>query len=344
MKKIFLLLLIAPLISFGQKEYAEEARLMFAEANFAYNKGNLTDAFALYEKCIGIEPQYAEAFVNMSFIKFDSKDYNKALDYALKAHSIEKVQHSIFSALGKSYYMVGDYDSAATYLAKIEYFDDLTEVEEYFLAASNVKLNNFSAAKPLAKKLYTNRPSNSDYAALKGNVMYGYGEYEQAMELYKKALDLNPDNVYIYSNIAKACLQLNQNDKALEYINKGVEIATGEGKVTFLILKGNYFHSIGELDNAEKAYDEAYKIDNSNTNILVNQAGILIDKEDYQSALEKCNMAIEKNSELMEAYFNRGIANEMLRNIEDACSDWEEAFILGSEKAEKFLNSSTCNE
>ena len=46
----------------------------------------------------------------------------------------------------------------------------------------------------------------------------------------------------------------------------------------------------------------------------------------------------------MEAFYNRGIANEMLRNVEAACADWEEAFILGSEKAEKFLNSPTCNE
>ena len=49
-------------------------------------------------------------------------------------------------------------------------------------------------------------------------------------------------------------------------------------------------------------------------------------------------------AEMMEAYFNRGIANEMLRNVEDACSDWEQAFILGSEKAEEYLNSPTCNE
>jgi hypothetical protein len=34
----------------------------------------------------------------------------------------------------------------------------------------------------------------------------------------------------------------------------------------------------------------------------------------------------------------------MLRNVQDACSDWEQAFILGSEIAEEYLNSATCNE
>ena len=240
--------------------------------------------------------------------------------------------------------MVGEYDSAGLYLDRIKYFGARTEQESYFLAASRVNTGDYSGAKKIAQKLFSNRPDNSDYAALEGNVYYGFGEYEKAMASYEKALELDPENVYVYSNMANSYLALNKTDKALEYIDKGISVSKGKEKVSFLILKGNYFHSIEELDNAEKAYNDAFSIDNNNPNILVNQAGVLIDREDYQSALEKCNLAIERNAELMEAYFNRGIANEMLRNVEDACSDWEQAFILGSEKAEKFLNSSTCNE
>ncbi len=344
MKKIFLLLLALPFAGIAQKEYSEEAKLIFEEANGLYASGDRATAYTLYERCLAVEPEYAEAYVNMSSIKFEKKDYKKALELAQKAHSVEKVQKSIFSVLGKAYYMNSEYDSAAHYLSRIIVFDQLTEQESYFLAASRVNIGDFVGAKSFANQLSNNNPKNSDYAALEGNVYYGMGEYSTAISKYEKALKLNPDNTYIYSNIANAYLELNQADKSLEYIEKGLATSKGKDKVVFLILKGNYFHRIEELDNAEEAYNEAFGIDNSNPNILVNQAGIAIDREDYQSALEKCNMAIEKNDQLMEAYYNRGIANEMLRNVEEACADWEEAFILGSEKAEKFLNSSTCNE
>ncbi|MFD1553613.1 hypothetical protein DNU06_16185 [Putridiphycobacter roseus] len=344
MKKILLLLMLLPLTMFGQKEYSETATKLFEEGNVAYRAGQHDVALGLYEQCLAAEPQYVEAIVNISAVKFDQKNYVKSLDFARKAYGIEKVQYAIFSQLGKSYYMNNYFDSAVFFLERIKVFQKLSDEENYFLAAGRVKTNDFVGARKLAERLVEKAPENSDYLSLRGNVYYGLGEYEKAITDYNMALKQEPNNLYIYSNIANANLKLDRPDAALGFIDKGIQAAEGRDKVAFLILKGNYYQSVGDLDNAEKLYDEAYAIDNTNPNILVNQAGVLIDRENYQSALEKCNLAIEKNVQLMEAYYNRGIANEMLRNVEQACADWEEAFILGSEKAEKFLNSPTCNE
>lgn len=344
MKKILFLLMLLPLTIFGQKEYSESAIKLFEEGNAAYRAGQQSVAIGLYEKCLAMEPQYVEALVNISAIKFDQKAYANALTFAKKAYAIEKVQYSVFSQLGKAYYMNNYFDSAVFFLERIKVFQKLTQEENYFLAAARVKTNDFVGARKLAEGLVEKEPSNSNYLALRGNVYFGLGEYEKSIADYNLALKKDPKNLYIYSNIANANLKLDKPDEALGFIDKGIDAASGRNKVAFLILKGNYYQSIGDLDNAEKLYNEAYAIDNTNPNILVNQAGVLIDRENFQSALEKCNMAIQKNPLLMEAFYNRGIANEMLRNVEAACADWEEAFILGSEKAEKFLNSPTCNE
>jgi len=45
----------------------------------------------------------------------------------------------------------------------------------------------------------------------------------------------------------------------------------------------------------------------------------------------------------MEAFFNRGIAKEMLKDLDGACADWHDAFMLGSENAEKYVNSPACS-
>ena len=70
----------------------------------------------------------------------------------------------------------------------------------------------------------------------------------------------------------------------------------------------------------------------------------MIDLEKYETAIDKCDAAIVLNPNQMEAYFNRGIANEMIRDVEQACSDWQKAFVLGSQKAIQYLNGPVCNE
>jgi hypothetical protein len=55
-----------------------------------------------------------------------------------------------------------------------------------------------------------------------------------------------------------------------------------------------------------------------------------------------CDKALTLNPEYMEAFFNRGVAKEMLKDLKGACADWEDAFFLGSENAEKYINSPAC--
>lgn len=344
MKKALLFAFLFPVLTFAQKSYSEEAKQIFQQGNEAYKSGLLSEAFKFYKQTVEVESSYAEAFVNMSAIRFEEKKYKDALTYAQKAHSIEKVQYSIFSQLGKAYYMNDYYDSAAHYLERIVVFKPLTDEENYFLSASKVGMNAFVEARVSADKLYKKDPNNSDYNVLMGNVNSGLGEYKRAIENYNKALELKPESKYIYSNIANTYIKLGEADKAIDFIDKGIAATDGRDKVSFLILKGNYFKGVDDLDKAENAFNEAYEIQPNNANIIVNQAAVLIDREEYEAAIEKCDLAISMDSESKEAFYNRGIAKEMTRMVTEACEDWEEAFILGSEKAEKFLNSAACNE
>ena len=109
-------------------------------------------------------------------------------------------------------------------------------------------------------------------------------------------------------------------------------------------MQGNYYHEKGDLDNAEKSFNEAFELDQSSAVVLTNQAAVMIDKENFEGAIEKCTEAIDLDGTQTEAYFNRGIAYEMMRKTEEACSDWEEAFIMGAVKAEDYHNIPTCNE
>ena len=83
MKKLFLILLIAPMVGFGQtaKEYF----------NSGYNKAEAEDyngAINDYNKAIGLDPNYSDAYINRAISKYYTNDLNGACEDANKAKSL----------------------------------------------------------------------------------------------------------------------------------------------------------------------------------------------------------------------------------------------------------------
>lgn len=319
-------------------------RKLYEQAMEQYSLGNQTESLKLFEQCVAEDSTYSEAYLNISYITFDQKNYIKALVNAKKALKYNQFQAPIFIQTGKCFYHLEEYDSSVYFLSKGISFGANAETDYLYLAKSLSYQGEYRDATFYFGKALEINPANAVAYNERGSAYFELGEYDLAKADFEKALSLNPQSISAIANMANVSLALGDNETALTYINKGIEGATGEQKIQLLIMKGNYYKSIGDFQNAGLAYDEAFALDNQNAVILNNQASVLIELEDYQGAFEKCNQALDLQPEMMEAYFNRGIANEMLRNVEAACMDWEQAFILGSSVAEEYLNSPVCNE
>jgi Tfp pilus assembly protein PilF len=60
-----------------------------------------------------------------------------------------------------------------------------------------------------------------------------------------------------------------------------------------------------------------------------NMASVYIKKKDYKSAVDWANKAIQADAKCGAAYLNRGIAKQMLKDEDGACTDWKKASELG---------------
>jgi tetratricopeptide (TPR) repeat protein len=58
--------------------------------------------------------------------------------------------------------------------------------------------------------------------------------------------------------------------------------------------------------------------------------------EKYDEAVQDCDAAISKDPEYAYAYYNRGIAKEMLRDLDAACADWQKAASMGVDIAAEY--------
>ena len=344
MRLILTLILFCPLILTAQTKYNSESRKLFKQAEKEYKSGNVTIALGLFEECVKADPRHAEGYLNISLIQYSKKQMGDAFKNAKRAYANNKFDPSIYAQLGKCYYHAMMYDSSAVFLGKSVDMGKTDETIYIYLGKASMQNEEYQDAKDfLAKAIEINDKNPVSYN-VRGMVLFNEGEYADAELDFEKALELNSKSAGLYVNLANCELENNKPEEALAHINEGMVIADNEGKTQLFLLLGNYYHRNGELDLALENFDKAYDLDRNNAHILNNQAAVLLERDDFESAVAKCNLALEINPEMMEAYYNRGIANEMLRKVEEACSDWEQAFILGSEKAEEFLNGPTCNE
>jgi len=344
MKLVVFFFLVFPMVAFSQNNYSYDSKRVFKKAEALMVDGELDAALLLFKGVVASQPNFSEAFLNMSKIEFSNKNFKSSVNFGKKALESNRVQHSIYSQVGKSFFMLRDYDSSSYYFKLANLYGATTANDYYLLAKSENNENRFGKSLVSIEKAILIDDSKPEFYYERGNSYFGSGDFENAKLDYDKSLELNPSQAIVYSKIVDINLVNNDPDKALLNIKKGMENSSEEQKIDFLVLKGNYFKHINEFSNAEKSYNDAFSLDNQNTVVLINQAAIMIEKGDYENAVEKCSAAIELDGTQSEAYFNRGIAYEMLKMTTEACSNWEEAFIMGSVKAEEFINSPICNE
>jgi tetratricopeptide (TPR) repeat protein len=76
----------------------------------------------------------------------------------------------------------------------------------------------------------------------------------------------------------------------------------------------------------------------------LNRAAAYIKLEKWNEAIKDLDMCIKMDPENGAAFLNRGIAREMIRDLQGACSDWGTAASLGIESGEVYYNGPACDE
>ena len=136
-----------------------------------------------------------------------------------------------------------------------------------------------------------------------GVAAYHNGQYEKALELFRRAIDINPDFTEGYNNLGLTYTEMQAEEKATEAFKKAIEL-NPDLAATYNNL-GYVFYRLGS----------------------------------YSEAIEMYNEAIGRSGNNSSAYTNLGNAHYKLDRIEDAVSAWEKALEIdpSNEKAQRNL-------
>lgn len=100
--------------------------------------------------------------------------------------------------------------------------------------------------------LVSNAQTDRDYIR-KGNTSYRQKNYTSAETMYRKALNVNPENPQALYNLGCALMMQDKSSEAVKFYQK----ASGSEKNK--LRKAKIYHNIGVICQASKMYDEAIK-------------------------------------------------------------------------------------
>lgn len=316
----------------------------YKNALLAFEKQDFDQAKTHFNTCLQNDSTCFEAYLGLAQVFFAENKLDSALWSCEKGAVIRPFNPALTGLMGRCYFYTTDFADAETFLKRAISIGEDTPENNLILALALQNTGNYKEALHYFDRSIHFEPNNSAIWYNRGLLFSEMELYEKARLDFERAHQLAPEEASISAALSQSLFNLKAYEEALASADEGLKYATPAEKINLLLLKGKYYALQEDYENAMLYYDYAAEIEQGNPVVLTHQASVFLATENFSAAVEKCNAAIAADPEQMEAYFNRGIANEMMRDIEGACNDWQKAFVLGSQRAIEYLNGPVCNE
>jgi len=175
-------------------------------------------------------------------------------------------------------------------------------------------------------------PSNRDqyrdqyYWLNKGNNLYAENKYEEAIDSYKKSIDIDPKNANAWYNIGLILEELKRHEESLFYHKKALEIDPKYFNAWYS--KGLILDKLERYREALDSYDNALDIKPEYTYIwfVWYRRGRALHKlKRYKEALASYDNTLDTKPEYANAWIGRGLALGNLKRYEEALASFDKA-------------------
>jgi len=153
-----------------------------------------------------------------------------------------------------------------------------------------------------------------------GNSYNQIGKYQEAINFYKKAIELNPTNDFIYFNLGFMYESVNSLGEALLSYQKAIDLSNIN--VEYYYQKANVLFKLEQYEQADEVYNIILKLDKHHYKSL-NNIGLIHDKFNRNGEAIKCYLsAIEVNPKYEDAHFNLGFSYGNANKLDESVKSY----------------------
>ncbi len=246
-------------LDINQSDYLSTLRLanIFSKLRETFNGINLT------ERYLRIDSTNTKIMASNAYFYFLDKNYPEAVSRFEKCLQLKDTSFFVTKNLGYSYFKNQEYEEAKTYLEKA-FLRDSTNAELCYLTGLACAYSVFKkdGIEYLNKSIALLTPSpqllSSIYNEL-GKANTGYYQYNEGLNSYLKAYELNPaDTILIFTIASHYDNWIKDKEKALEYYQKFMKTRP-QGHQSQPIDPNQKVMIVSYYDYVEKRIDEIKK-------------------------------------------------------------------------------------
>jgi len=195
-----------------------------------------------------VQPKYELAVI---YYKLGRK--YQALVLLEESRELDNSNEKVLTILGSLYQEINDFEKAIEVYLKIEVMNPNSKVNLHNLACAYYQQKDFYNAKDKLDKLLNIHESVQGYILL-GLVNENLNKQDEAIEIYKKTINLEPSNIkgYLYlSSVLRSQWRLNE---AIDILLQAEKIETDIPKTDIYYQLGESFRDKGMFSEAKWAY------------------------------------------------------------------------------------------
>jgi len=228
--------------------------------------------------------------------------------------------------------------SFITKVAKKEYFKLAEWSAEYWynkgLAFFN--LSRYDESLQCYDKAIQLEPNNAVYWNKKGSALFRLSRYNEALQCYDKAIQLEPNKAVYWNNKGYVLSKLSRDNEALQCYDKAIQLEPN--KAVYWDNKGNALRNLSRYNEALQCSDKAIQLEPNNAGYWNNKGWALYNLKRYDEALQCYDKAIELEPNNAEYWNNKGWALYNLKRYDEALQCYDKAIELEPNNAEYWNN------
>ncbi|OHT08055.1 hypothetical protein TRFO_23595 [Tritrichomonas foetus] len=228
--------------------------------NQFYQNGDLNNALKNYEKAIEYDPGNMTYVVNKAQILIHKREYENSIKFCF--HSIENCNENtsplavanVFLKIAVAQISLGLFEEAYSSIEKSLQIHGNDQI-----STQSKNIQNLAIRK---RNLLNQDLAKANELRQKANEHYRNHEFDKAADLFTKAIEYSSYDPTLYSNLASALSEINQNDLAIVNCKKAIELdpsfVRGHIKLAKFYLRSNNALKCSEC------YQKALSLDKNN--------------------------------------------------------------------------------
>ncbi|HNQ68411.1 MAG TPA: tetratricopeptide repeat protein [Bacteroidales bacterium] len=274
-------------------------------------------------KLIRQNPKNADLFIKRSELYLESKNFEEAINDLEIALKVDTLRQDVYVRLSDLYLSVGKSEKAKNILSLCLHRFPFNVKARVELAKLYLYVQMYSEAMKEIMNLEANNLQNADSYFVKALILNETEMYDDAIKSLKKTIEYNSNHWEAY-NLLGMIYARQENPLAMEYFKTAVRLFPDNSEIRFNA--AYVLQQFGETDKAIAEYFEAINLDSLYYQAYFNLGYIYVnDIKDYNKALEYFTEAINCDSVAYKAYYNRGYTYELSGNFKMAEADYRKA-------------------